>query len=149
MGHTLDELSLSPYHTSLEGFGSGDAGRPERRSGDVVSCLRVTVIAPFHRPVGHAAGTHRLRPATTVLTSGPQGPAWAAWQIAKLESEGPGEQVPPGPGRSSAGRWLGLLAPAEVLVVLVLCVGRFAVVSECLIGVAHRLSLGSCRARSC
>ena len=57
-----------------------------------------------------------------------------------------------GPARargSSAGRWLGLLAPAEVLVVLLLCVRRFAVVAGCLIGVAHRLSLGFCPARGC
>ena len=57
-----------------------------------------------------------------------------------------------GPARargSSPGLWLRLLAPAEVLVVLVLRVGRFAVVAGRLIGVAHRLSLGFCHARSC
>jgi hypothetical protein len=32
--------------TSLEGFGSGGAGQPARRSNDVASCPRVTVIAP-------------------------------------------------------------------------------------------------------
>ena len=55
----------------------------------------------------------------------------------------------PGPRGSSLGLWLRLLAPAEVLVVLVLCVRRFAVVSGRLIGVAHRLSLGFWPARGC
>jgi hypothetical protein len=46
----------------LEGFGSGDAGQPERRSSDVASCPRVTVIVPVspadRARIGHA---RRLR----------------------------------------------------------------------------------------
>jgi hypothetical protein len=42
---------------SLEGFGSGDAGQPERRSSDVASCPRVTVIAPVS-PADRARSGH-------------------------------------------------------------------------------------------
>jgi hypothetical protein len=43
--------------TSLEGFGSGDAGQPERRSSNVASCPRVTVIAPVS-PADRARSGH-------------------------------------------------------------------------------------------
>jgi hypothetical protein len=43
--------------TSLEGFGSGGAGQPERRSSDVASCPRVTVIAPVS-PADRARSGH-------------------------------------------------------------------------------------------
>jgi len=43
--------------TSLEGFGSGDAGQPGRRSSNVASCPRVTVIAPVS-PADRARSGH-------------------------------------------------------------------------------------------
>ena len=78
--------------TSLEGFGFGDAGQPERRSGDVVSCPRVTVIAPVS-PADRARSGHApVEAAQYGFDLGPRkGQHGAAWQIAKLESEGPGE----------------------------------------------------------
>jgi len=42
---------------SLEGFGSGDAGQPGRRSSNVASCPRVTVDAPVS-PADRARSGH-------------------------------------------------------------------------------------------
>jgi len=56
---------------SLEGFGSGDAGQPERRSSDVASCPRVTVIAPVSPADRARSGHASVEVAYYGLTSAP------------------------------------------------------------------------------
>ena len=57
--------------TSLEGFGSGDAGQPGRRSSNVDSCPRVTVIAPVSPADRARSGHASVEVAYYGLTSAP------------------------------------------------------------------------------
>ena len=57
--------------TSLEGFGSGDAGQPGCRSSNVASCPRVTVIAPVSPADRARSGHASVEVAHYGLTSAP------------------------------------------------------------------------------